>query len=275
MLSANCRLASACFWISIAFFIDRSCRSSIFFTAAVFFRLLRMKRYWPSSPILRAWRAFLMKSSENFSCWRIERSMERIPWRMRISRSTRRSSLLLKRPMADKGGGGPSSVIGHERPDAAGSLAPEVRLHLRRAGVLRRHRVGPRQARAGIHALHAEQALPLPKQPARQVHPVLRPPPFPLRPGGRLDRISLRKPHLERRRRPDAPFTPGRTPSLADRHERRRAAQTQQQAHRGRGGDQQGEEDEPGELTQHGEIRVTRHPPPPPGPIPGGPRPRA
>ena len=36
--SANCWLACACCWISIAFLIDSSCRSSIFFTAAVFFR---------------------------------------------------------------------------------------------------------------------------------------------------------------------------------------------------------------------------------------------
>ena len=35
--SANCGLAAACCWISIAFLIESSCRSSIFFTVAVFF----------------------------------------------------------------------------------------------------------------------------------------------------------------------------------------------------------------------------------------------
>src|SRR5687768_8095799 len=99
MDSANCRELSACWWISIAFLIPSNCRSSIFFTAAVFFSAPRMNRYCWLSPILRACCAFLMKSSENFSCWRIERSIARMPWRIFISRSTRRSSLLLNRPM--------------------------------------------------------------------------------------------------------------------------------------------------------------------------------
>ena len=70
-----------------------------FFTAAVFFSDARINWYCPSSPIRRACWAFLMKSLANFSCWRIERSIERTPCRMRISRSTRRSSLDLNRPM--------------------------------------------------------------------------------------------------------------------------------------------------------------------------------
>src|SRR4051794_25730280 len=40
-----------------------------------------------------------MKSSANFSCWRIDRSIERTPDRIFISRSIRRSSLLLNNPM--------------------------------------------------------------------------------------------------------------------------------------------------------------------------------
>src|SRR5580704_13936686 len=79
--------------------MERSCRSSIFLTAAVRFRAERMKRYWPSSPIFLACWAFLMKSSANFSCWRIDFSMERSPARTFISRSIRRSSLLLNKPM--------------------------------------------------------------------------------------------------------------------------------------------------------------------------------
>jgi hypothetical protein len=59
----------------MAFLIASICRSSIFFTAAVFFSAPRMNWYCPSSPICFARRAFLMKSSANFSCWRIERSI--------------------------------------------------------------------------------------------------------------------------------------------------------------------------------------------------------
>src|SRR5438270_5391461 len=84
----------------MAFLMLSSCRSSIFFTDAVFLRAPRMKAYWWLSPIFRACCAFLMKSSANRSCWRIERSIAFIPWRIFISRSMRRSSLLLKRPMA-------------------------------------------------------------------------------------------------------------------------------------------------------------------------------
>src|SRR5262245_59597521 len=58
-----------------------------------------MNRYWLLSPIFFACWAFLMKSSANFSCWRIDRSIDRIPWRIFISRSIRRSSLLLNNPI--------------------------------------------------------------------------------------------------------------------------------------------------------------------------------
>src|SRR5262245_8147398 len=44
-----------------------------------------------------------MKSSENFSCWRLDFSIDRRPDRIFISRSMRRSSLDLNRPMGTFG----------------------------------------------------------------------------------------------------------------------------------------------------------------------------